>query len=99
MFLELNERLLLVGLATDKEFPCPLNQYVLADALGLSAIHVNRVLRQLREKHLLTLRRGKIIIHDKAALEQLAGFESQPCVVRDNQDEAAAVIAMARDGG
>lgn len=77
-FLELGERLHLVGLATDKEFPCPLNQYVLADALGLSAIHVNRVLRQLRERELLTLRRGKITIHDKAAMKQLAGFESQP---------------------
>ena len=43
-FLELSERLRLVGLANDKEFACPLNQYVLADALGLSAIHVNRVL-------------------------------------------------------
>ena len=77
-FLELSERLRLVGLATDREFPCPLNQYVLADALGLSAIHVNRVLRQLRERQLMTLSRGKVIIHDKAALEQLAGFESQP---------------------
>ena len=77
-FLELSERLRLVGLATDTEFPCPLNQYVLADALGLTAIHVNRVLRQLRERQLLTLRRGRVIIHDPAALEQLAGFESQP---------------------
>lgn len=77
-FLELSERLRLVGLATDKEFPCPLNQYVLADALGLTAIHVNRVLRQLREKQLLTLKRGTVIIHDGPALAQLAGFESQP---------------------
>lgn len=77
-FLELSERLRLVGLATDKEFPCPLNQYVLADALGLTAIHVNRVLRQLREKRLLTLNRGTVVIHDGPALAQLAGFESQP---------------------
>jgi CRP-like cAMP-binding protein len=77
-FLELSERLRLVGLATDKEFPCPLNQYVLADALGLTAIHVNRVLRQLREKRLLTLKRGTVVIHDGPALAQLAGFESQP---------------------
>lgn len=76
-FLELAERLRLVGLATDKEFNCPLNQYVLADTLGLSAIHVNRVLRQLREKQLMTLRRGMVVIHDVAALEQLAGFEKQ----------------------
>jgi CRP-like cAMP-binding protein len=76
--LELSERLRLVGLATETEFPCPLNQYVLADALGLTAIHVNRVLRQLREKRLLTLKRGTVVIHDGAALAQLAGFEGQP---------------------
>lgn len=76
-FLELSERLALVGLATNKEFPCPLNQYVLADALGLSAIHVNRVLRQLRERKLLTLKRGKVVVQDAVALAQLAGFEHQ----------------------
>ena len=79
-FLELRERLGLVGLATDKEFTCPLNQYVLADALGLSAIHVNRVLRQLRERKLLTLRERKVIIHDPAALKRLAGFQDQPAM-------------------
>jgi CRP-like cAMP-binding protein len=84
-FLELSERLRLVGLATDKEFPCPLNQYVLADALGLTAIHVNRVLRQLREKQLLTLKRGTVVIHDGPALAQLAGFESQ---TSDRNDES-----------
>ncbi len=75
-FLELHERLLLVGLATEREFICPLNQYVLADALGLSAIHVNRVLRQLRERHLLTLKGRKVIIQDMPALKSLAGYQT-----------------------
>jgi CRP-like cAMP-binding protein len=44
-FLELSERLRLVGLAQATEFACPLTQYDLPDALGLSAIYVNRVLR------------------------------------------------------
>ncbi len=74
-FLELHERLRLVGLATEREFICPLNQYVLADALGLSAIHINRVLRQLRERHLLTLKGHKVIILDLAALKSLAGYQ------------------------
>lgn len=73
-FLELRERMHLVGLATDKEFDCPLNQYVLADALGLSAIHVNRVLRDLRERGLLTLKGGKVIIQDTIELRKLAGY-------------------------
>lgn len=76
-FLELSERLRLVGLTTDQEFACPLNQYVLADALGLSAIHVNRVLRQLRERKLMTLKDRKVVILDMGKLKILAGFQEQ----------------------
>jgi CRP-like cAMP-binding protein len=73
-FMELAERLNLIGLATEAEFKCPLSQYVLADALGLSAIHVNRVLRQLRELDLLTVHRGTVQIHDLSGLRKLSGF-------------------------
>lgn len=76
-FLELHERLELVGLTKGHEYPCPLSQYVLADTLGLSAIYVNRVLRQLRERNLMTLTRGKATIQDKDELMRLAGFERQ----------------------
>jgi len=74
-FMELAERLTLVGLATETEFKCPLSQFVLADALGLTSIHVNRTLRQLRELKLLTVRRGVVTICDLAALRKLAGFQ------------------------
>jgi CRP-like cAMP-binding protein len=73
-FMELAERLNLIGAATKTEFECPLNQYVLADALGLTPIHVNRVLGQLRERRLLTVRRGEVTIHDLRALRVLAGY-------------------------
>ena len=39
----------------DSGYVCPLNQYLVADALGLTAIHVNRVLRQLRERRRVLL--------------------------------------------
>ncbi len=74
-FMELAERLSLVGLATEAEFKYPLSQFVLADALGLTAIHVNRVLRQLRERGMLTLQRNTVKIHDLHALRELAGFQ------------------------
>jgi len=74
-FMELAERLNMVGLATEAEFKCPLSQFVLADALGLTAIHVNRVLRELREQNLLTLRKGRARIHDLNKLRNLSGFE------------------------
>jgi CRP-like cAMP-binding protein len=74
-FMELAERLSLIGLGTEAEFKCPLTQFVLADALGLTAIHVNRVLRRLRERKLLTLSKGKAYIHDLDGLRKLAGFQ------------------------
>jgi CRP-like cAMP-binding protein len=75
-FLELGQRLALIGRVTNNGFARPLNQYVLADALGLSAIHVNRILRQLRERGLITLKAQQVIILDLAGLEDLAGFDS-----------------------
>jgi CRP-like cAMP-binding protein len=75
LFLELHERLQRIGLASDQEFACPLNQYVLADALGLSAIHVNRVLRELRERELLTLKARSAVIHDMVGLIAMAGYQ------------------------
>jgi CRP-like cAMP-binding protein len=74
-FMELAERLSMIGLAKGTEFACPLSQYVLADALGLSPIHVNRVLRQLREMELLTSKKGTITIHDLNGLRKLAGYQ------------------------
>jgi CRP-like cAMP-binding protein len=72
--LELAERLSLVGLATETEFKCPLSRYDLADALGLTDIHVTRVLRQLQERDLLTVRQGKVKILDLSGLRKLSGF-------------------------
>jgi len=72
LLVELGLRLELVGLGDAGGFACPLNQYLLADALGLTAIHVNRVLRQLRERRLLTFRDGRVLFHDLPRLRQLA---------------------------
>jgi CRP-like cAMP-binding protein len=74
-FMELAERLSLIGQATETEFECPLSQFVIADALGLTAIHVNRVLRELRERGLLTVRRKTVRIQDLDGLRKLAGFQ------------------------
>jgi CRP-like cAMP-binding protein len=73
--LELGSRLSLVGLGSREGYDCPLTQYHLADALGLSAVHVNRVLRQLRESGLLTFRDGRVTFHDHDALVALAEFD------------------------
>ncbi|MGQ3486330.1 Crp/Fnr family transcriptional regulator [Roseovarius pacificus] len=73
--LELGSRLSLVGIGSKEGYECPLTQYHLADALGLSAIHVNRVLRQLREGGVVTFRDGHVTIHDYGRLVDLAEFD------------------------
>jgi CRP-like cAMP-binding protein len=73
--LEFGARLHLVGLATKTGYDCPLSQYMLADALGLSAVHVNRVLRQLREMGLLTFNRGRVTFDDIDGLVAFADFD------------------------
>lgn len=73
--LELGARLRLVGMANRDGFACPLSQYLLADAMGLSAVHVNRVLRELREEGLLTFQKGIFTFDDYDALVELCGFD------------------------
>lgn len=75
--LELGSRLALVGIGSKEGFDCPLTQYHLADTLGLSAVHVNRVLRQLRESGLVTFRDGRVTFHDYGGLVELAEFDPE----------------------
>lgn len=73
--LELAARLRLVGLGSKQGYACPLSQYLLADALGLSAVHVNRVLRELREAGLVTFQKGEVQFDDFERLVALADFD------------------------
>lgn len=74
--LELGARLELVGLGDKDGYACPLTQYLLADALGLSAVHVNRVLRQLREAGMVTFRDGFVAFDNHDKLADFAQFEA-----------------------
>ena len=56
-------------------FLSTLSQYLLADALGLSAVHVNRVLRELREDGLLTFQKGRVTFDDYDGLVALSAFD------------------------
>ena len=73
--LELAARLKLVGLGSKAGYACPLSQYQLADALGLSAVHVNRVLRELREAGLVSFQKGEVQFDDFERLVTLADFD------------------------
>lgn len=75
LFCELRVRLGIVGLADDSGYALPITQTVLAESLGLTPVHVNRVLRELRERGLVEFRSGRVRILDSAGLERLAEFE------------------------
>lgn len=64
-----------IGIAGEGEFALPLSQLVLADALGMTAVHVNRVLKELRLADAVTLNRGSATILDPMKLIHIAGFD------------------------
>ena len=60
------------GLGSSGDIPFRITQEMLSDALGLSLVHLNRVLQGLRNDGLISLRLGRLIVHDWPAL-QIAG--------------------------
>lgn len=73
-FCEIHLRLKVVGLADDDGYELPITQYILSQCLGLTPVHVNRTLRELRERKLMTFRHGRVIIEDLPGLILLAEF-------------------------
>ena len=74
-FLELLRRLQLVDEAGRQSLELPLTQDLIADALGLSAVHVNRTLQKLRKRGLIELGDGRLTISSIDALARLADFD------------------------
>jgi CRP-like cAMP-binding protein len=68
-------RLKVVGLAADGVFEFPLSQVELADVLGLSQVHVNRSLQQLRAEGLVAWRGPRVEILDWDGLVETAEFD------------------------
>jgi len=75
LFCELHVRLMAVGLATHTSFELPITQLELGDTLGISAIHVNRSLKDLRDAGLVTLKHARIHIPDMERLKEFSGFD------------------------
>jgi CRP-like cAMP-binding protein len=73
--LEMLVRLQVIGLADENSFQLPLTQEQISDAIGLSAPHLNRTLRELRADDLLDLQDRRVIIKDIEAVRALAGFQ------------------------
>ncbi|WP_066529010.1 Crp/Fnr family transcriptional regulator [Erythrobacter sp. CCH5-A1] len=72
---ETQYRLSLVDAHPSQQIYFPLTQDDLADVLGLTPVHINRKLQQLRQDGLITLRSKQLTIHDLRMLQQIAGFD------------------------
>jgi CRP-like cAMP-binding protein len=73
---ELLVRMRVVGLVEDHACKLPMTQAELGDALGISTVHVNRVLQDLRAKELISLQGGNLKVLDWERLKALGEFDS-----------------------
>lgn len=76
LFCELHLRLAMVGLVDGLAYDLPITQADLGDLLGLSAVHVNRSLQELRKSGLITLRGRRLKIHDLDELRAFSLFDA-----------------------
>ena len=89
-FCELLVRLRVVGLTDGDSYSLPLTQEELADVLGLSIVHVNRVLQRLRSDGLIEWRRSKLIIPAFDRLAAFANFDPKYLHLEGNKAPALA---------
>jgi CRP-like cAMP-binding protein len=75
LFCEMKLRLELVGRTEGMSYDLDLTQTDLAECVGLTPIHVNRTLKELRERGLVLFKSGRVTIHDWEGLADVAEFD------------------------
>ncbi len=78
LILEFHSRLQAIGMVDGDTFSLPLTQEVLADALGLSVVHINRTLQQVRRDRLLEMRGGQVTLRQIDLMRAMADWASPP---------------------
>jgi CRP-like cAMP-binding protein len=74
MLCELLWRHAAIGLTNGDKFRLPLTQTELGDALGLTPVHVNRILKEFRERGLITIEQRMLHLIDIPGLQDIAGY-------------------------
>ena len=74
---ELRARLRVIGREHRKRLDMPLTQEQIGEARGITPIHANRIIKQLREDGVLEFHRGQVTILDEGKLEDLAHFDDR----------------------
>ena len=77
LFCEIFFRMQRAGLVTDQSCDFPLTQTDLADIMGLTPVHINRTLQQLRSQELVILNHRQLRIPDLERLQQASLFRSR----------------------
>jgi len=77
IIVELRERLAVIGRVADNGFEMPLTQEQLGEAMGITPVHANRVVRQLREENVVDLARGRVTVLDEDRLQAVADFDAR----------------------
>ena len=75
LFCELNRRLRVVGISQQDSYDFALTQRELSECLGLTVVHANRTLQELRRRGLIDLEARRLSIRDVPRLEALAAFD------------------------
>jgi CRP-like cAMP-binding protein len=75
LLLELHGRLAQVKLAERGSFTLPITQEVLSDTLGLSSVHTNRILQQLKREQLIECHGSTITLANMTALARIADYK------------------------
>ena len=75
LFCELYVRLEVVGETRGDTYDFPLTQRELAECLGLTSVHANRTLQELRRRGLIALENRQVSILDRSGLESIAEFD------------------------
>jgi CRP-like cAMP-binding protein len=78
LLLEFHDRLDAVGLVREGAFMMPFTQEVLSDALGLSTVHTNRTLQQLRREHLIETHMPAVQLLNIPLLAEIADYRRSP---------------------
>lgn len=74
ILLEMRNRMRMLDKATNATFTLGLTQEEIGDATGLTAVHVNRMLRQLEEEGIIAREGGRVTLTDERALQRAANF-------------------------
>jgi CRP-like cAMP-binding protein len=74
---ELRERLKVIGRSQADRVEMPLTQEQIGEAMGITPIHANRIIKQLREDGVLEFHRGYVTVLNENKLEELAQFDDR----------------------